>query len=167
MRQEVVKLNKILDEYKFLCEKQIDSPQELVSFISETREQISVLEKERQSVYNRNRHKKSEELNAQAREISTKIKTMRKELSTAKAIFEKIPRFEKLLETERQMENAVAIRCKERRRKGRRKRLNTGLHRSRLISNKLTKNIRGSPKRASFFIFISFDYFVKTFYCFF
>ena len=74
---------KILDEYKFLCEKQIDSPQELVSFISETREQISVLEKERQSVYNRNRHKKSEELNAQAREISTKIKTMRKELSTA------------------------------------------------------------------------------------
>ena len=115
MRQEVVKLNKILDEYKFLCEKQIDSPQELVSFISETREQISVLEKERQSVYNRNRHKKSEELNAQAREISTKIKTMRKELSTAKAIFEKIPRFEKLLETERQMENAVAIRCKERR----------------------------------------------------
>lgn len=106
---------KILDEYKFLCEKQIDSPQELVSFISETREQISVLEKERQSVYNRNRHKKSEELNAQAREISTKIKTMRKELSTAKAIFEKIPRFEKLLETERQMENAVAIRCKERR----------------------------------------------------
>ena len=104
---------KILDEYKFLCEKQIDSPQELVSFISETREQISVLEKERQSVYNRNRHKKSEELNAQAREISTKIKTMRKELSTAKAIFEKIPRFEKLLETERQMENAVAIRCKE------------------------------------------------------
>ena len=115
MRQEVVKLNKILDEYKFLCEKQIDSPPELVSFISETREQISVLEKERQSVYNRNRHKKSEELNAQAREISTKIKTMRKELSTAKAIFEKIPRFEKLLETERQMENAVAIRCKERR----------------------------------------------------
>lgn len=115
MRQEVVKLNKILDEYKFLCEKQIDSPQELVSFISETREQISVLEKERQSVYNRNRHKKSEELNAQAREISTKIKTMRKELSTAKAIFEKIPRFEKLLETERQMENAVAIRRKERR----------------------------------------------------
>ena len=72
MRQEVINLNKTLDEYKFLCEKQIDSPQELVSFISGTREQISVLERERQSVYNRNRHKKSEELNAQAREILRK-----------------------------------------------------------------------------------------------
>ncbi len=115
MRQEVINLNKTLDEYKFLCEKQIDSPQELVSFISGTREQISVLERERQSVYNRNRHKKSEELNAQAREISAKIKPMRKELSTAKAILEKIPRFEKLLETERQMETAVMSKYKERR----------------------------------------------------
>ena len=115
MRQEVINLNKTLDEYKFLCEKQIDSPQELVSFISGTREQISVLERERRSVYNRNRHKKSEELNAQAREISAKIKPMRKELSTAKAILEKIPRFEKLLETERQMETAVMSKYKERR----------------------------------------------------
>ena len=59
MRQEVVKLDKTLKEYKFLCENHIDSPQELVSFISEKREQIDVLEKERQSVYNRNRHKTS------------------------------------------------------------------------------------------------------------
>lgn len=115
MRQEVVKLNKTLDEYRFLCEKQIDSPQELVSFISKKREQISELESERQSVYNHNRHKKSKELNAQAREISAKIKPLRKELSTAKTILEKIPRFEKLLETERQMETAVMSRHKERR----------------------------------------------------
>ena len=115
MRLEVAKLNKTLDEYKFLCEKQIDSPQELVSFISKTWEQISELEGERQSVYNRNRHKKSDELNAQAREISAKIKPLRKKLSTAKAILEKIPRFEKLLEAERQMENAVAMKNKERR----------------------------------------------------
>lgn len=115
MRQEVVKLNKTLDEYKFLCEKQIDSPQELVSFISETREQIGELEGERQSVYNRNRHKKSETQNAEARNITAKIKPLRKELSTAKAILEKIPRFEKLLETERQMENAVISKHKERR----------------------------------------------------
>lgn len=115
MRQEVVKLNKTLDEYKFLCEKQIDSPQELVSFISEKREQISELESERQSIYNRNRHKKSVELNAQAREITVKIKPLQKELSTAKAILEKIPRFEKLLKTERQMETAIAMKHKERR----------------------------------------------------
>ena len=107
MRQEVVKLNKTLDEYKFLCEKQIDSPQGLVSFISETREKISKLEGERQSVYNRNRHKKSETHNAEARDITAKIKPLRKELSTAKAILEKIPRFEKLLKTERQMETPL------------------------------------------------------------
>lgn len=115
MRQEVAKLNKTLDEYKFLCEKQIDSPQELVSFISETRAQINGLESKRQSIYNRNRHKKSGELNAQAREITVKIKPLRKELSTAKTILEKIPRFEKLLETERQMETAIAMKRKERR----------------------------------------------------
>ena len=115
MRQAVVKLDKTLKEYKFLCEKQIDSPQELVSFISETREQIGELEGERQSVYNRNRHKKSKELNAQAREITAKIKPLRKELSIAKAILEKIPRFEKLLQTERQMETAMATKHKEKR----------------------------------------------------
>lgn len=114
MRQEIVKLDKTLKEYKFLCEKQIDSPQELVSFISETREQISVLEKERQSVYNRNRHKKSETLNAEAREISAKIKPLREELSTAKAILEKLPKVKELLETERQMETAVLTKHKER-----------------------------------------------------
>ena len=85
MRHEVAKLNKTLSEYRFLCEKQIDSPQELVAFISE------------------------------ARDITTKIKPLRKELSIARAILEKIPRFEKLLETERQMEIAVTMKHKERR----------------------------------------------------
>ena len=41
MRQAVVKLDKTLKEYKFLCENHIDSPQELVSFITEKREQIA------------------------------------------------------------------------------------------------------------------------------
>ena len=44
MRQAVVKLDKTLKEYKFLCENHIDSPQELVSFITEKREQIGALE---------------------------------------------------------------------------------------------------------------------------
>lgn len=76
---------------------------------------ISVLEKERQSVYNRNRHKKSSELNAQARAISSKIKPLREELSTAKAILAKLPKVKELLETERQMESAVISKHKERR----------------------------------------------------
>ena len=49
MRQEIVKLDKTLKEYKFLCKNNIDSPQELVSFIGEKREQIGALEKERQA----------------------------------------------------------------------------------------------------------------------
>ena len=97
-----------------VCENHIDSPQELVSFITEKREQIGVLESERQSVYNRNRHKKSEELNAQAREITAKIKPLREELTIAKAVLEKIPKLKELLETERQMENAVIYKNKER-----------------------------------------------------
>ena len=88
--------------------------QELVSFIDEKREQISALEKERQSIYNRNRHKKDDGLNKAAREISVKIKPLRKELSTAKAVLEKIPRFKELLETKRQAETAVITKNKER-----------------------------------------------------
>ena len=104
----------LLKEYKFLCENHIDSPQELVSFISEKREQIDVLEKERQSVYNRNRHKKSKEINAQAREITAQIKPLREELSVAKAVLAKIPKLKELLEIERQTENAVIYKTKER-----------------------------------------------------
>lgn len=115
MRQEVVKLDKTLKEYKFLCENHIDSPQELVSFIERTEQQISALEKERQSIYNRNRHKKSEELNAEARAISAKIKLMREELSLAKAVAEKIPKLKEVIKTERQAEASAFMKNKERR----------------------------------------------------
>ena len=54
--------------------------QELVTFISKTQEQISALEKDRQSIYNRNRHKKSEALNAEARDITAKIKPLRRDV---------------------------------------------------------------------------------------
>ena len=115
MRHEIVNLNKTLKEYKFLCENKIDSPQELVSFIGKKREQISDLEKERQSIYNRNRHKKSEKLNAQAREISAIIKPLRAELSLAKAVLLKIPKLKEVIETERQAETTVITKNKERR----------------------------------------------------
>lgn len=114
MRQEVVKLNQTLKEYKFLCENHIDSPQELVSFIEGTEQQISALEKERQSIYNRNRHRKSEDLNAEARAVSAKIKPLREELFLAKAVLEKIPRLKEVLETERLAETSVLTKTKER-----------------------------------------------------
>ena len=115
MRQEIVNLNKTLKEYKFLCKNNIDSPQELISFIGKKRGQISDLEKERQSIYNRNRHKKSEKLNAEAREISAMIKPLRAELSLAKTVLEKIPKLQAVIENERQAETAVITQNKERR----------------------------------------------------
>ncbi|WP_276329261.1 hypothetical protein [Anaerocolumna aminovalerica] len=39
---------------------------------------------------------------------------MREELSIAKAVLEKIPKFKELLETERQIENTVLNKTKER-----------------------------------------------------
>ncbi len=115
IRQEVVNLNKTLIEYKFLCESNINSPQELVSFISEKREQISELERDRQSIYNKNRHKKGQRLNAQAREISAKIKPLRVELSIAKSVLEKLPKLQEVIEAERQAEAAVLNKTRERR----------------------------------------------------
>ena len=115
MRQEVVNLNKTLTEYKFLCESNINSPQELVSFISEKREQVFELERERQSIYNKNRHKKEQRLNAQAREISAKIKPLRVELSIAKSVLEKLPKLQEVIEAERQAEAAVLNKTRERR----------------------------------------------------
>ena len=115
MRQEVVKLDKTLAEYKFLCENHIDSQQELVSFISEKREQISALEGDRQSIYNRNRHRKDKALSARAREISAEIKPLRKELSLAKAVLEKIPKLQEVIETERQAETNLLNKTRERR----------------------------------------------------
>ena len=115
MRQEIVKLDKTLKEYKFLCKNNIDSPQELVSFIGEKREQIGALEKELQSIYNRNRHKKDDGLNKAAREISAKIKPLRAELSLAKAVLEKIPKLKEVIEAERQAETAVITKNRERR----------------------------------------------------
>ena len=73
------------------------------------------MEKERQSIYNRNRHKKREELNVQSREISAKIKPLRAELSLAKAVLEKIPKLKEVIEAERQAETAVITKNRERR----------------------------------------------------
>lgn len=70
--------------------------------------------KRKQSVYNRNRHKKSKELNCTGKRNTSKIKPLREELSVAKAVLEKIPKLKELLEIERQTENAVIYKTKER-----------------------------------------------------
>lgn len=118
LRREVQRLDQTLKEYKLLCENQIDSAQELVSFIEKKSANISALELERQKIYNRIRRPKSEEEKEQnkaaARKISTKIKPLREELKTAKAITKHYPHILELLETERAMEAQVKTKNRER-----------------------------------------------------
>ncbi len=118
LRQEVRKLDQTLKEYKLLCENQIDSAQELVSFIEKKSTDISALKSERQKIYNRISRPKSEEEieqnKAAAREISAKLKPLREDLKTAQSITERYPHILKLLETERVMEIQVKTKNRER-----------------------------------------------------
>ena len=118
LRREVRRLDQTMKEYWLLCENQIDSVQELVSFIEKKSADISVLEADRQRIYNRIRRPKSEEEKEQdkaaARKISAKLKPLREELKTAKAITEHYPHILEWLETERDMEAQIKIKTKER-----------------------------------------------------
>lgn len=118
LRREVQRLDQTMKEYWLLCENQIDSAGELVSFIEKKSADISALEAERQRIYNRIRRPKFEEEKEQnkaaARKISTKIKPLREELKTAKAITEHYLHILELLETERAMEAQVNTKNRER-----------------------------------------------------
>lgn len=118
IRREVQRLDQTMKEYRLLCENQIDSAQELVSFIEKKSADISALESKRQKIYNRIRRPKSEEGKEQdkaaAREISAKLKPLRKELKTAQSITERYPHILELLETERAIEAQIKIKTKER-----------------------------------------------------
>lgn len=118
LRRGVRRLDQTMKEYWLLCENQIDSVQELVSFIEKKFADISVLEADRQRIYNRIRRPKSEEEKEQnkasAREISAKLKPLRKDLKTAQSITDRYLHILELLETERTMEAQVTIKNKER-----------------------------------------------------
>ena len=118
LRQEIRKLDQTLKEYKLLFENQIDSAQELVSFIEKKSADISALESERQKIYNRIRRPKSEDEKEQnktaARKISAKLKPLREDLKTAQSITERYPHILELLETERAIEAQIKIKTKER-----------------------------------------------------
>lgn len=118
LRREVQRLDQTLKEYKLLCENQIDSAEELVSFIEKKSADISVWESKRQKIYNRIRRPKSDEEKEQnkaaARKISTKLKPLREELKNAKAITKHYPHILELLEIERAMEAQVKTQYRER-----------------------------------------------------
>ena len=108
MRAEVQKLDKYIEEYKLLCDNHIESPTELLSFQENLSTRISELEQERYVLRLKLRRVKTPEedaaLKEQAKEITTRITPLRKELKVALRIEEHIPRIKELLDAERNIE---------------------------------------------------------------
>ena len=113
-RKAVKDFNVFLDEYRFLKDNGIETGADLAKYIDSKSSEIVKLSGERQSVYNQNRHKKSPELNARAREISAEIKPLRKELNKAKDILERYPKLQQLLLSEKEKEEQLTNRNIER-----------------------------------------------------
>ena len=108
MRAEVEKLDKYLEEYKLLCDQNIESLEGLVSFKDNISSQIAALEQERQCVRNKNRRAKTPEedaaLKEQAKAITQKIKPLRKQRDIAIRIEDRIPKMQELIEQESNIE---------------------------------------------------------------
>ena len=103
-------------QYRLLSENDIHSGEELVSFISDIEQQIKALEAQRQQLRNRLRRVKpleeESELKQACKALSAQMKPLRERKKTAEKIIENTPKLQEILETERQMEEAV--RTKER-----------------------------------------------------
>ena len=108
MRAEVEKLDKYIEEYKFLCDNHIESPKELLSFQENLSARISELEQERYAIRLKIRRAKTPEedaaLKLQAKEITKQITPLRKQRDIAKRIEEHIPKIHELLDQERNIE---------------------------------------------------------------
>ncbi len=108
MRAEVQKLDKYIEEYKLLCDNNIESPKELLSFQENLSARISELEQERYVLRLKLRRVKTPEedaaLKEQAKELTKQITPLRKELKVARRIEEHIPRIKELLDAERNIE---------------------------------------------------------------
>lgn len=108
MRREVQKLDKYLEEYKLLCDHEIESPKELFDFQNNISEQIAALEQKRQGIRNKIRRVKTPEedfaLKEKAKEITKQITPLRKQKDIVMRIEEHIPKIRELLEQERNIE---------------------------------------------------------------
>lgn len=108
MRAEVEKLDKYLEEYKLLCDGNIESLEGLVSFNDNLSSQIAALEQERYAVRLKIRRAKTPEedtaLKAKAKEITEQITPLRKQKNIVSRIEERIPKMQELLSQERNIE---------------------------------------------------------------
>ena len=120
IRQFLTIEKKLLSEYAFLKNNDLHSTEDILNFIDNRTEEISVLEAERQKIRNSNRRPKSDEerqtKNTVARELSKKLKPLRKELKLAESALERYPQVWELLKTERDAEMKSRNRNREKER---------------------------------------------------
>ena len=111
LREEVRKLDKYIEDYKLLCDCQIDSAEELFAFREDIDAQIDQLKAEREHIRNKIRRapeSEKPELKLQAKAVTQKMDPLRKRQRSAKRIAERsIPKVENLLAMERQQEAEV------------------------------------------------------------
>ena len=111
LREEVRKLDKYIEDYKFLCDCQIDSAEELFAILEDIDAQIDQLKAEREHIRNKIRRAPESEkpgLKLQAKAVTQKMDPLRKQQRIAKRIAERsAPKVENLLAMERQQETEV------------------------------------------------------------
>lgn len=108
IRQSLTIEKKLLSEYAFLKGNDLHSAEDILNFIDNRTAEIASLAVERQKIRNSNRRPKSDEerqaKNTAARELSKKLKPLRKELKLAESALERYPQVWELLKTERDAE---------------------------------------------------------------
>ena len=108
MRAEVRKLDRYLEEYHLLCDKDIQSPQDFTAWRESLDSRIATLEQQRYSIRLKLRRAKSPEeaanLKEQAKAITKKLVPLRKQKQVAQRIEEDIPKIREWIQQERAME---------------------------------------------------------------
>lgn len=120
LRHAANDINQYVKDYHFLKEYGIHTLEQLKSYTTETRKQISNLEQERSKADNARRRARTPEEKQDAKdkraEITKQISPLRKELSHAEKIMEKSPKLYEMLKQEHSMEKAAQERNRMRER---------------------------------------------------
>ena len=111
MRQEIRKFEQYKKQFKLLHDENITTVPELEAFTGNLEKQIGELDAERKSIDNKRRRAKTEDEKdiyyAEIRSVSSKIKPIRDKLRIAKATLDTVPKVQKLLDIERETENKI------------------------------------------------------------
>ena len=117
LRQELRKLEQYQKHFRLLHDENINTVPELEAFIGNLSKQIDDLDAERKRIDNKRRRAKTDKDKdmylSEIRGISAQIKPIRDKLKIAKATLETVPKVQRLLDVEREMERKIENRNKE------------------------------------------------------